>query len=127
MSASRASRGEVGRWGEALAAKYLRERGYTILAQNWRHGHGELDIIAKLADQHIFVEVRTRRSDAFGTAEESITPHKQQTLIATAQAFLLAHNLMPDEVDWQIDVITVSLKPNHQVETLQHYPAALSQ
>ena len=122
----KATRGEVGRWGEALAAKYLREQGYVIEAQNWRHGHGELDIVARLAEVIVFVEVRTRRSDAFGRAEESITRRKRLKLIATAQAYLDVQALSPDEVQWQIDVIAVTLKPNHAVETLLHLPAAIS-
>ncbi|NJM41045.1 MAG: YraN family protein, partial [Anaerolineae bacterium] len=61
---------EVGAWGESIAAKHLEAQGYTILHRNWRHGHGELDIVARKGELVVFIEVRTRTSDAFGAPEE---------------------------------------------------------
>ena len=55
----------------------------------------------------VFVEVRTRRGDRFGTPEESITPAKRAHLIAAAQAYLQAHSL--EDRDWRIDVVAVEM------------------
>lgn len=119
-------RQNVGAWGEALAAKYLRERGYAILAQNWRYGRGELDIVAELAQVLTFVEVRTRRNDKFGRGEESITLSKRLKLVETAQAYVQLFVPLTSELQWQIDVIVVQLHANNAIDTLAHYPAAIS-
>jgi putative endonuclease len=118
-----AKRSEVGAWGEAIAARRLAEQGYTVLARNWRHGHGELDIVAARAGVIVFVEVRTRRSDAYGKPEETLTPRKRAKLIETAQAYLDAHNL-PD-APWQIDMIAIDLDGRNAVARYEHYECAI--
>jgi putative endonuclease len=118
-----ASRKDVGSWGEAIAAKDLATRGYVVRARNWRHGHGELDIIAEREGAIVFVEVRTRRSDAFGKPEESLTPRKRAALIATAQAYLDAHGLT--DAPWQIDVIVIELDARNALSRLEHIEHAI--
>ena len=120
------ARQRVGDWGEALAAKYLREQGYVILTQNWRHGHGELDIVAQRAEILTIVEVRTRRNDKFGRGEESITLSKRLNLIKTSQAYVQMLVPLDTELQWQIDVIVIQLGPNNMIESLMHFPAAIS-
>ena len=120
------ARQRVGDWGEALAAKYLREQGYIILTQNWRHGHGELDIVAQRAEILTIVEVRTRRNDKFGRGEESITLSKRLNLIKTSQAYVQMLVPLDTELQWQIDVIVIQLSPNNTIESLMHFPAAIS-
>lgn len=111
-------------WGEAIAARYLSDHGFTIRARNWRHGHGELDIVAERAGEIVFVEVRARRSDAFGTPEESLGARKQAKLIETAQAYLQAHDL--DDAQWQIDVIAIDMDQHNAVTRLDHIECAIS-
>jgi putative endonuclease len=95
----------LGDWGEAVALKYLLEKGDRLLARNIRTKYGELDLITRRRGIIVFTEVKTRRSDAFGSPEESITPRKQKHLIDSAHAYLEGH---PDHKgDWQIDVIAV--------------------
>ena len=120
------ARQRVGDWGEALAAKYLREQGYIILTQNWRHGHGELDIVAQRAEILTIVEVRTRRNDKFGRGEESITLSKRLNLLKTSQAYVQMLVPLDTELQWQIDVIVIQLSPNNTIESLMHFPAAIS-
>jgi putative endonuclease len=114
---------EVGKWGEALAAKHLLASGYLIRARNWRHGHGELDIIAERGQTIVFVEVRTRRSNAYGVPQESISPNKRARLIATAQAYLDQHGLQ--DAQWQIDVIAVELDQRNALVRLEHLECAI--
>ena len=121
------ARQRVGDWGEALAAKYLREQGYVILTQNWRHGHGELDIVAQRAEILTIVEVRTRRNDKFGRGEESITLSKRLNLLKTSQAYVQMLVPLDTELQWQIDVIVIQLGPNNTIESLMHFPAAISE
>ncbi len=68
--------------------RHLEGKGYSITATNYRSRWGEVGIVARLGDEHIFVEVKTRRGSPFGTPEESITATKSQRLIATAQNYL---------------------------------------
>ena len=81
----------LGRWGEALAAEHLRRAGYQILAANWRSRFGEIDLIA--ADQNClcFVEVKLRKSAAFGGAGEFVGRRKQNKLRLTAELYLSCH------------------------------------
>jgi putative endonuclease len=99
----------LGRRGEQLAAERLAGLGYEVVARNFRCPAGEIDLVARQADTWVFVEVRTRRGTSFGTPEESITPRKRQHLIASAQHYLLAHQL--EDVPWRIDAVAVALSP----------------
>ncbi len=100
-------RKQTGRRGEDIAAAYLLQNGYTIVTRNWRCEYGELDIVARQSDVLVFVEVRTRRGDRFGTPEESITPAKQARLVDLAQAYLQQSGDPPPR--WRIDVVAVQL------------------
>lgn len=101
------ARKRLGSVGEEIAARELIRRGYTVRERNWRSAEGELDIVAEHDRLLVFVEVRTRRGDRFGTPEESITPAKRAHLIATAQAYLQSHSL--EDRDWRIDVVAVEM------------------
>jgi putative endonuclease len=79
---------EDGSNGERLAIDHLRNLGYQILHQNWRYRHLEVDAIAKDGDTLVFVEVKSRRSKAFGLPHEFVDWQKQKNLIQAAEAFL---------------------------------------
>jgi putative endonuclease len=96
----------LGNAGEDIAARELSRRGYIVRERNWRCPEGELDIVAEQGAALVFVEVRTRRGDRFGTPEDSITPAKRAHLIAAAQSYLQAHAL---DCDWRIDVVAVEI------------------
>jgi putative endonuclease len=108
------TRKQLGDAGEEIAARELTRRGYTVCKRNWRCPEGELDIVAEQGESLVFVEVRTRRGDRFGTPEESITPAKRAHLIAAAQAYLQAHSLQG--CDWRIDVVAVEMSERGQLE-----------
>ena len=120
-----AQRADTGAWGEAIAARHLTEHGYIIRERNWRSGHGELDIVAEHNAEIVFVEVRTRHSDAFGAPEETVRARKQATLIKTAQAYIEEKSL--HEAQWRIDVIAIDLDARNQVSRLDHIECAVSQ
>ena len=85
------SRGHVnrrGEQGEALAADFLRREGLTIAARNYSCRFGEIDLIARDGNIIVFVEVRSRASDAFGGAAASITAAKREKLLKTACHYL---------------------------------------
>jgi putative endonuclease len=80
---------------EALAATYLEARGLKIVARNYQCRLGEIDLIAREGDATIFVEVRQRKSSAFGGAAASITPRKRMRLIRAARHYLAGMKVMP--------------------------------
>ena len=73
---------KLGPWGEALAAAFLRKRGYHIVATNYRSRYGEIDIIAENAEYLVFAEVKLRRTAHFGAAREFVDLRKQERLRA---------------------------------------------
>ncbi len=94
----------LGQWGEERAAKYLRDRGYTICAANWRCRFGELDLVADDGVYLCFVEVKLRKSDAFGAAAAYVDRRKQEKLRAAAELYLAEH---PTGLQPRFDVIEV--------------------
>lgn len=100
-------RHERGRLGEKLAAEFLNQRGWPIIATNYRCPHGEIDIITRDGDCLVFVEVRARRGNSFGSPEESITGTKKERLVATSWHYLQGQDSLPSA--WRIDVIAIEL------------------
>ena len=94
--------------GEALAAAFLRARGYTILARNYRCNAGELDIVALDAHTIVFIEVRTRRGYAHGSAFESVTALKQRHVARVAALYLAHHHLHAHPV--RFDVVAIEVR-----------------
>ena len=78
----------LGREGEDLARKLLKKQGYKILEQNYRSKLGEIDLIAKDRETLVFVEVKTRRSEEFGSPKWAVTPAKQRKISMVALSYL---------------------------------------
>ena len=117
-------RKELGDWGERLAADYLRRQGYVIRETNFRCPVGEIDVVAEKGDYLVFVEVRTRRGQAFGTPEESVTLAKAEKLIDLAHTYLQSHDNLPPF--WRIDVVAVELTPSGRISRVEHIENAVS-
>lgn len=113
---------EKGKRGEAFAREYLEEHGLHILKQNWRCKLGELDLIGEQEDEIVFVEVRSRSSARFGTAEESVDQRKQQRLRLVAQMYLSATQQYHRRV--RFDVVTVQLHHDGTLARIDHLPGA---
>lgn len=117
------TRFSLGAWGEAQARDFLLRQGYTLLAGNWRSPEGELDLIAEVDGTLVFVEVKTRRTAAFGAPEEAISPRKIRHLIRSAAAYLEAHTT--GDRAWRIDVIAITAGPGPRVIRLEHFADAI--
>ena len=102
------ARKQLGDTGESIALRYLRSKDYEILAQNWRAGHGEIDLIACQGDEVVFVEVKTRRGNSHGTPEESVTATKQRQLRMLVEIFFLRYPHLSGR-KFRIDVIAIEL------------------
>lgn len=81
-----------GRRGEAIAARYLRLRGYRILGRNVTFGRYELDIIACKGDTTAFVEVKSRQDDTFASPEASVNHTKRRHILAAARMYVSREN-----------------------------------
>ena len=95
----------MGGRGETIAANYLKERGYELVEANYRCPWGEVDLIMNEGECLVFVEVRARTGEAFGTPAESVTYVKCERLIATAETYLQGLEVMPKE--WRIDLVSI--------------------
>jgi len=109
----------LGRAGEDLAARHLRERGHVVLDRNWRApaGRGELDIVTLLAHRVVVVEVKTRSSLAFGHPFEAVGPAKLERLFRLGWAWCETHR-MPGRLG-RVDLVAVLL-PGDGEPTVEH-------
>ncbi len=113
----------LGKRGEDLAARHLVDRGYKILARNWRCEVGELDLVVLDGDCLVCVEVRARRGRALGTPEESITPAKQERLLNLAWSYMMAHDWTGD---CRIDVFAIEMDRRGRMLRIDHYENAVT-
>lgn len=113
---------DVGRYGEKVAARFLKKNGYKIRAKNFLSAHGEIDIIAENKEFLVIVEVKARKDSPenfaiYGLPSEAVTKKKQQHILYTARIYLEKH---PTEKAIRFDVIEVYLaKPVrvHHIES----------
>ena len=83
------ARQSLGRHGEELACRELQRRGYDIVARRFRTRFGEIDIVARDGPTLVFVEVKTRRTAAFGGPTAAVNAAKQRRLVNMARSFLI--------------------------------------
>lgn len=103
--------------GEEIACQYLEKNGFEILERNKHYSRFcEIDIIARQKDVTVFVEVKTRTTDDFGTPFEAISKSKFQNICKGVQ-FYLAENQVKK---YRIDVIGITLKPELKIEHLKN-------
>ncbi len=113
---------ERGKSAEREATLYLRRRGYKIIAQNLRLKAGEIDLVALKGDLVVFVEVKARSSEEFGTPVEGLLPRQQQRIRRAAEIFLAKRGW--SERDRRFDLIAVDLNEKGQVKRIEHIPDA---
>jgi putative endonuclease len=113
----------LGKWGEQLAVEHLAGLGYQIISVNHRTPFGEIDIIAQDGSELVFIEVKTRSSNALGNPEGSVTPKKQQHILDSAQHYLA--NLDPQVDEWRVDVVAITGRPGNLKIDIQVFQNAL--
>lgn len=114
-----AKHNDLGKLGEAIAADFLRKKGYTICEQNYRYLKGEIDIIAQKDEVLAIVEVKSRATGFIEDLSETITPKKIKLLTVTADHYVQTGNL---DVEARFDIITVV---GHTRDfTIEHYENA---
>jgi len=109
---------QTGFIGERVAVEYLKKKGYQILEVNWGDKWGEIDIIALDKECVVFVEVKTKVGDSFGSPEDMINQRKLEQIQKIASGYELARDSLK-----RIDVVAVVLNKDHGVERISHYEA----
>ena len=109
MSGAFLSSSQLGRWAEELAHTYLCGQGLQCIERNYRCQQGEIDLIMQHEDILVFVEVRYRALPRYGDGLESISIHKQQRIVTTAEYYLSTHR-PAQQYRCRFDVVAISGK-----------------
>jgi len=124
------SRIETGRNGEDIAADYLEKNGYRILDRNYRFEGAEVDIICFEPNERYehggelaFVEVKTRRNQAYGSPEEAVSDVKQEKVAKASEAWL--HERRMDGSPCRFDVIAITISPRGEPR-IEHFKDAFA-
>ena len=104
-----AEHNDLGKQGEEIAVKFLKNKGYKILETNWRLGKNEIDIIARDGNFIVVAEVKTRQSNLFGEPEIAVTREKQKALIRSANAYVRMKMI---DLEVRFDIISIILAKN---------------
>ncbi len=107
----------IGQLGEEIAKEYLQKKGYKIIEHNYRTKYAEIDLITRKDSEFVFIEVRTKTNENFGTPEESLNRNKINRLIRNANAFASKENFQK----YRIDAICIVLDENNKPKRLNHY------
>jgi len=96
--------------GEDLAARWYEGQGYEVLERNWRRRQGELDLIVRRGATVVFVEVKTRTTDRYGTGAESVLPAKQRRIRRLGARWLseLTPAVGRSRVEARFDVVSIT-------------------
>ncbi|HDM8153830.1 TPA: YraN family protein [Vibrio harveyi] len=101
------SKRQIGNQYETLAKRYLQRQGLRFLDQNFLTKVGEIDLIFQQGETIVFVEVKYRKNDAFGSAAEMVTYAKMRKLVKTAQIWLSQQKCSAHTIDYRFDVIAI--------------------
>lgn len=112
----------LGARGEALAARYLRRKGYRIVDRGVRNQCGEIDLVALDGRTVVFVEVKTRRSLRAGNPVLAVDDQKQRRLARLALYYCKQHRLL--DYTARFDVVGIVWSPAGRVARIDHYPGA---
>lgn len=108
----------IGQIGESLARKYLENKGYQVIEQNYRTKYAEIDLVVKKQSVLIFVEVRTKKGQLFGSPEETINRQKLKKLELNAAGYVARKKW---KGPYRIDAICVVLNSDNKVARIEHY------
>lgn len=114
----------IGTAAEQAVKQHLETKGYVHRASNWRYGRGELDLVMMDGDELVFVEVKARRTDWAGRAEEGVSRKQAGILLRTGEMYSVSHPDVEGKI-WRIDLVAVSLDYHGEIVELTHYENAI--
>lgn len=109
----------LGKYGERLAKKFLKKKGFKILERNYRTKFGEIDIIARDGSQLVFIEVKTRSSQSFGSPQEALTLWKLERLRRAVQIYCIQKNIQKHGV--RMDAVSVEIGQSRSDIKITHF------
>lgn len=115
---------KIGSLAEGIAARFLRLKGYEILAANYRFLRKEIDLVVGMGERIVFVEVKFRRTMACGQPREAVDARKRRRILTAAQGYLAEARL--ESRPCRFDVVEVSLRRGGLVLEVTHIPGAFS-
>ena len=105
--------------GEQLALNHLVGKGYSLVERNYRTRYGEMDLILRIGNTLVFVEVKLRRGTGFGDPLESVTPSKQARIRSLAESYLVERE--PDFEDARFDVVGIlETRGNSEIQHVEN-------
>ena len=110
---------KLGEIGEGMARDYLEERGYQIVEQNFQNRWGEIDLICQKDKIMVFVEVKTRVGERFGTPEDAINNEKKRKLFKNANAYMAFKKQKINS--YRIDGVCIVLDEIGEIKRINHY------
>ncbi|OGF28537.1 hypothetical protein A2331_03175 [Candidatus Falkowbacteria bacterium RIFOXYB2_FULL_34_18] len=110
---------KIGKLGEDLACKYLQEKGYEILDRNIKTSFKEIDIVARIKEKIVFIEVKTRTNLKFGGADEAINHKKIKNLKKAIKMYFFQTKLYTD--NFRLDLVAIDIEPNKNITNIKHY------
>lgn len=119
MTERRLTTKKIGNIGENIACKYLKRKKYQILGRNEYFGKAELDIIAKIKEKIVFIEVKTIYQGKFKNIEFMVNEKKYEMLLLGIQRYLTKNHL---NNDFQLDLIIVEIAEDNKLANIKHYP-----
>ena len=110
---------KIGKFGETLARNYLIRQGFEILEQNVKISYQEIDIIAKKGQYYIFIEVKTRASNGFDSAEEAFDNRKMKNIKKAIEQYIFKNKINENFI--KIDLIAVDISKRNKVAKIKHF------
>lgn len=110
---------QIGEFGEKLARSFLIKKGYKIIDNNVKTGYQELDIIASLDGVLAFIEVKTRTSSVYGSADETVYAPKLKNLQQAIGFYLDKHKTKRKDIS--VDLISIDLDRYGKKAKIKHY------
>lgn len=117
-------RKQIGSAAERAVQAHLESKGYVHRHSNWRSGHGELDLVMMDGDELVFVEVKARRTDFAGRAEEGVSKKQARILLRTGEMYSISNPDVEGKI-WRIDLVGVTLDGSGEIIDLVHYENAI--
>jgi putative endonuclease len=110
----------IGAREEAAALSFLEREGLKLITRNYRCPPGEIDLIMRDGESLVFIEVRYRKHDRFGSASETITSAKQGRIISAANHYLQSKQKGMGDVPCRLDVVAVSAGERKKIEWIKN-------
>ena len=109
----------LGAFGEEIACNYLKSNGYRILERNFSCRAGEVDIIASQDDMIVFVEVKTRSSERYGSPSEAVSAAKQGKIVKTALYYMQSKRLLDYMCRFDVIEIIPEVENRYQINLIK--------